>query len=61
MEHIELGKTYTISNISTSWIGIIEVINNIANVKLGNSEIIMNVPISSDNITESIKTYLNIQ
>lgn len=61
MEYINLGNTYTIANIvGVDWIGIVDVVDNIANVQLGNSEVTMSVPITTTDVTKDIKTYLGV-
>ena len=61
MEIIEFGNTYMIANtVNTSWVGIVSVENNVANIQVGNSEVTMSVPITTTDITQDIKTYLGI-
>ena len=59
MDYIELNQTYTISNYDTTWLGVIDTNNNLANVKVGNSDIFLSVPVTDD-VTNSILTYFNI-
>lgn len=60
MEYIQFNKDYIITNISTPWIGIVDVADNIANVQLGNSEVTISVPITTTDIIQDIKTYLGV-
>ena len=59
MEYIELQNTYTINDIQTTWVSVIDIDNNIANVQVGNSDIILSIPVTDD-VTNSILIYLNI-
>lgn len=61
MEIIEFGNTYMLANtVSTSWVGIVDVVDNIANVQIGNSEISISVPITTTDVAQDIKTYFGI-
>lgn len=60
MEYIQFTQSHTISNIDTVWVGIVDVVNNIANVQIGNSEVIVSVPITTTDVTQDIKTYFGI-
>lgn len=59
MDYVELNNVYNISNINTTWVGVIDIDNNIANVQVGNSDIILSIPVTDD-VTNSILIYLNI-
>jgi hypothetical protein len=61
MEYINLGNTYTIANIpNLDWVGVVDVVDNIANVQLGNSEVTLSIPITTTDVTQDIKNYLGI-
>jgi len=61
MEIIEFGNTYMLANtVNTSWVGIVDVVDNIANVQIGNSEISISVPITTTDVIQDIKTFFNI-
>ena len=57
---MELGQIYNISSIDTSWVGIVDIVDNIANVQVGNSEITISVPITTTDVVKDIKTYLGV-
>jgi hypothetical protein len=59
MDYIELDTLYNISNVDTTWVGVVDINNNIANVKIGNSDVFLSVPVTDD-ITNSILTYFNV-
>jgi hypothetical protein len=60
MEYIQFTQSHTISNIDTVWVGIVDVVDNIANVKIGNSEVTISVPITTTDVVQDIKTYLGV-
>jgi hypothetical protein len=61
MDYIDLGNTYTIANIDVTWVDLIDINNNNANVKLGNSDVILNIeiPITHQNdVANAIMHYV---